>query len=46
MLGLADALAAFTDRGSPCIEGLVRRTREKGLAVRVIPLPQDSARKG
>jgi hypothetical protein len=46
MLGLADALAAFADGSCPWVEGLVRRAREKGLAVRVIPLPQDSAGKG
>jgi hypothetical protein len=36
MLGMADALAAFSDGRSPWIEALVRRAREKGLAVRVI----------
>jgi hypothetical protein len=36
MLGLADALAAFSDGASPWVEGLVRRARERGLAVRVI----------
>jgi hypothetical protein len=46
MLGLADALAAFADGSCPWVEGLVRRARARGLAVRVIPLPQDRAGKG
>jgi hypothetical protein len=46
MLGLVDALMTFTNGSCPRIEGLVRRARDRGLAVRVIPLPQDSAGKG
>jgi hypothetical protein len=30
MLGMADALAAFTDGASPRVEGLVRRARGRG----------------
>jgi hypothetical protein len=46
ILGLADGLVAFSDGTSAWIEGLVRRARERGLAVRVIPLPQGSAWEG
>jgi hypothetical protein len=36
MLGLADALAAFTDGSCPWVESLVGRARERGLPVRVL----------